>query len=96
MPATGRMGVSSSSARLAPSAELVRAMRSILPVHILPDGITTLDLLTAAMASSGEIWYCCSLAGSSVTTMVRWFPPKGGGAETPGRVANSGRTRLSA
>ena len=28
--------------------------------------------------------------------MVRWLPPKGGGAETPGRVANSGRTRLSA
>ncbi len=28
--------------------------------------------------------------------MVRWLPPKGGGAETPGRVANSGRTRFSA
>ena len=28
--------------------------------------------------------------------MVRWLPPKGGGAETPGRVAKSGRTRLSA
>ena len=29
-------------------------------------------------------------------TMVRWLPPNGGGAETPGRVANSGRTRFSA
>ena len=29
-------------------------------------------------------------------TMVRWLPPNGGGAETPGSVANSGRTRLSA
>ena len=53
-------------------------------------------LLTAAIASSGETRYCCSLSGSSVTTMVRWLPPKGGGAETPGSVANSGRTRLSA
>jgi hypothetical protein len=23
---------------------------------------------------------------------VRWLPPKGGGAETPGRLANIGRT----
>ena len=53
-------------------------------------------LLTAAIASSGEIRYCCSLSGSSVTTMVRWLPPNGGGAETPGSVANSGRTRFSA
>ncbi len=28
--------------------------------------------------------------------MVRWLPPKGGGAETPGRLANIGRTRNSA
>jgi hypothetical protein len=54
-PETGRIGVLSSSARFRPSAALVRAMRSILPVHILPDGITSVDLLTAAMASSGEI-----------------------------------------
>ena len=32
-------------------------------------------------------------AGSTVTTTVRWLPPKGGGAETPGRLANIGRTR---
>src|SRR6266702_913087 len=28
--------------------------------------------------------------------MLRALPPKGGGAETPGRVANSGRTRFNA
>src|SRR6266478_5655799 len=28
--------------------------------------------------------------------MVRWLEPKGGGAETPGSVANSGRTLKSA
>ncbi len=90
------MGVLSRSARFAPSAALVRAMRSSLPVHMLPEGMTTLERLTAAMASSGEMRYCCSLSGSSVTTMVRWLPPNGGGAETPGSVANSGRTRLMA
>jgi hypothetical protein len=63
---------------------------------MVPDGMTRLDLLTAEMASSGDIWYWRSLLGSSVTTMVFWFPPKGGGADTPGSVANSGRTRLMA
>ena len=28
--------------------------------------------------------------------MVRWLEPKGGGAETPGKVANNGRTLKSA
>ena len=28
--------------------------------------------------------------------MVRWLPPNGGGAETPGSVAKIGRTRFSA
>jgi hypothetical protein len=28
--------------------------------------------------------------------MVRWLPPNGGGADTPGMLANIGRTRLSA
>ena len=95
-PETGRMGVLISSGRLPPKAALVRAMRSTLPVHMLPDGITRVALLTAAMASSGEIRYCRSLSGSSVMTMVRWLPPNGGGADTPGSVANSGRTRLTA
>ena len=35
-------------------------------------------------------------SGLTLTTMVRALPPKGGGAETPGKVANSGRTRFSA
>ena len=31
-----------------------------------------------------------TVSASSVTTMVRWFPPNGGGAETPARLANIG------
>src|SRR2546425_8186891 len=50
----------------------------------------------AAIASSGEMRYCCSLSGLRVMTIVRWAPPNGGGAETPSSVANSGRTRFSA
>lgn len=38
----------------------------------------------------------CNRSKSRRTTIVRWLPPKGGGADTPGRVAKSGHTRLSA
>src|ERR1700694_2817415 len=96
VPDFGRIGVFKSSGRLLPIVALVRAMRSILPVHMLPDGTTREAVLTAAMASCGEMRYCCSLSGFNVITIVRWLPPKGGGAETPGSVANNGRTRLIA
>ena len=45
-PGPGRIGVSSISGRFAPSAALVLAMRLICPVHMLPEGITRLDLLS--------------------------------------------------
>ena len=90
MPDTGRMGVLSSSERSPPSAAFVRAIRSTVPVKMFPEGMTSDALLTAEIAWSGETRYCCSLPGSSVITMVRWFPPNGGGAETPASVANSG------
>ena len=63
VPDAGRMGVLSSSERLPPSAALVRAMRLSVPVHILPDGITRVALLTAAMASSGEMLILLQLVG---------------------------------
>ena len=40
--------------------------------------------------------YCRNRSGSTRITIVRWLPPNGGGAETPGSVAKIGRTRLSA
>ena len=92
----GFTGASSSSLRFAPSTALLVAMRVKSPVRTLPDGITRLAWFTAAIASSGEIRYCRSLSGFSRTTMVRWLPPKGGGAETPGNVAKIGRTRFNA
>ena len=35
-------------------------------------------------------------SGFTFTTMLRALPPNGGGAETPGNVANRGRTRFNA
>jgi hypothetical protein len=35
-------------------------------------------------------------SGFTLMMIERALPPKGGGAETPGSVAKSGRTRLSA
>src|SRR5262249_19783222 len=49
-------------------------------------------LAMAVTTSSGDIWQAFRRSGSTRITMVRWFPPKGGGAETPGRLANMGRT----
>ena len=62
----------------------------------VPAGVMTLPVLTARMTSCGERLYARSRVGSTLMTMVRWLPPKGGGADTPGKVANWGRTRLSA
>src|SRR3989442_1049503 len=81
---------------LPPSVALVDAIRIRSPVRTFPDGTTVLDRLTAATTSSGEKPYCRSRSGSTRTTMVRWLPPNGGGADTPGNVAKIGRTRFSA
>ena len=50
----------------------------------------------AATTSSGDMLYARSRSGLTFTTTLRALPPKGGGAETPGKVANNGRTRLRA
>jgi len=61
-----------------------------------PDGTTTFAALIAAITSSGVMLYARNRSGSTRNTMERWLPPNGGGAETPGSVAKSGRTRFSA
>ena len=53
---------------------------------MLPDGLMVSALAMAVTTSCGDnADSACSLAGSSVTTMVRALPPNGGGAETPGQ-----------
>ncbi len=66
-------------------------MRS--PMRTFPDGLMMLPVPTARTTSSGDMLYDRNLSGSTCTTIVRWLEPNGGGAETPGRVANIGRTR---
>ena len=81
---------------LPPSVAFVDAIRIRSPVRTLPDGRTVVARFTANTTSSGESRYCLSFSGSTRTTIVRWLPPNGGGADTPGSVAKMGRTRLSA
>ncbi len=65
-------------------------------MRTFPEGSTVVARLTAPTTSSGESRYARIFAGSTLITMLRWLPPKGGGADTPGRVAKIGRTRFSA
>jgi hypothetical protein len=95
-PVPKRTGVSSNSWRSLPRAALVLAILRRLASRTLPEGSTVVALFTASITSSGERPYSRNFSGSTVITMLRWLPPKGGGAETPGRVAKIGLTRLRA
>ena len=52
----------------------------------------TLPVFSAAINSWSDTFLASMSVGSTFRTMVRWLPPNGGGAETPGRLANMGRT----
>ena len=62
---------------------------------MFPDGLMVLVALTAPTTSSGDRPYDRSRSGSTRTTTLRWLAPNGGGADTPGRVAKSGRTEMA-
>src|SRR3954470_15064838 len=91
-PDFGWIGVCIRSESSGPNVEFVRTMRFKVPSYRLPDGATMLPLETAVIACSGDTPYCFNLSGSRLTTIVRWLPPNGGGAETPGRRGKRGRT----
>ena len=55
-----------------------------------------LAAVIAATISSGEMPYARRRSGFSETRIVLALPPNGGGADTPGSVAKSGRTMFSA
>src|SRR5439155_9163864 len=59
-----------------------------------PDGLIRFAAVIAATISSGEMLYERKRSGLRLMTMLRALPPKGGGADTPGKVAKSGRTRF--
>src|SRR2546421_158087 len=66
------------------------------PIGTLPDGLIALPFVTAMTTSSGAMPYDFSLCGSTVMTNDRAPAPNGGGAETPGKLANVGRTENKA
>ena len=66
------------------------------PTDMLPEGLMRLAAVTAATTSSGDMLYARKRSGFRLMTIARALPPKGGGAETPGSVANIGRTRFRA
>ena len=89
------MGISASSL-MSGTIELTAAMRLRSPVRTLPEGSIVFPVASALVTSSGDMLKERSLSGSAWMMMVRALPPKGGGAETPGSVENTGRTLKSA
>src|SRR3989442_1192005 len=63
---------------------------------MFPDGLIRFAVVIAPTISSGDMLYARNRSGLTLMTMLRALPPNGGGADTPGNVAKSGRTRLSA
>ena len=78
------------------TVEFTGTSRLRSPWTRLPAGVMVLAAAKAAATSSGVTPVARSRSGTRFTRMVRALPPKGGGAETPGKVANSGRTVLRA
>src|SRR5437867_340516 len=78
------------------TTELSGTIGYLPPMGMFPDGLIRFALVIAATTSSGDMLYERKRSGLRLMTMLRALPPKGGGAETPGRVANRGRTRFSA
>src|ERR1043165_2646571 len=74
------------------TTELTGTIGYLSPIGTLPDGLIVLPLVIATTTSSGAMPYDCSRRGSTVTTSERAPAPNGGGADTPGRLANVGRT----
>jgi len=71
--------------------------RDHVPIRIFPVGVMVFALAIAFTTSSGDMLNAASLSALSAYDNRRALPPiYGGGADTPGNVAKSGRTRLSA
>src|SRR5204863_4556411 len=86
------MGIFSRSLICDPTTELTGTIGDWALIVTFPDGVISFREARAATTSSGDRWLALRRSGSARMTMVRWLPPKGGGAETPGRAANMGRT----
>src|ERR1700748_2186099 len=86
----------SSKCRTFGSRELMEVTYMMLSTRRLPDGVIALFCEIAWTTSSADRLYMRSFSGLTLITTDRTLEPKGGGAESPGTVANRGRTRVSA
>ncbi len=66
------------------------------PKVTLPAGVMVLAPAKAVTTSSGVTPVLRKRSGLRLIRIERALPPNGGGAETPGKVAKSGRTVFSA
>ena len=87
-----RMGILPKSL-MSPTTALTDTMCALSAIVTLPDGLTWLPLTRAATRSSGDSRKERNCWGSTRIKMVRASPPNEGGADTPRRLDNSGRTR---
>ena len=79
------------------TTEFTGTIGYLSPIGTLPDGLIVLPFVSADDDLVGRHAVRLQpLADRRVTTSVRGLPPNGGGADTPGRLANIGRTWNSA
>src|SRR5579863_955324 len=78
------------------SSELMEVTYMILPIRRLPDGVMALFFDIACTTSSADKLNWRSFSGFTLISTDRALEPNGGGAESPGTVANRGRIRVMA
>src|ERR1700722_3321815 len=78
------------------SRELTLVIYIMLSTRRLPEGVMVLLRTTACVTSSGEILNIRSFSGLTLISTDRALDPKGGGAVSPGTLANNGRMRVMA
>src|SRR5579872_6879349 len=78
------------------SSELIEVTYIVLSTRRLPEGVMALFRVIASTTWAAERLYILSFVGSTLICTDRALEPKGGGAESPGTVANNGLTRVIA
>src|SRR6266404_7490100 len=79
-----------------PTTEFSGTIGYLSPSATLPEGVIVLAAVRGMTSLSGDMVYGRRRSGLALINIVRALPPNGGGADTPGNVAKSGRTRFSA
>src|ERR1035437_10604634 len=73
------------------TTELSGTIGYLPPIGMLPEGLIRFADVMAETISSGDTFRARKRSGLTLISMLRALPPNGGGADTPGGVANNGR-----